>query len=468
MNLSSSPDPLRAKASIPELLALFTQLLAHPLGQPWPWVRGGRRRFYTRVWPPFLTLWYIVWQRLQPDATLAAVVINARAGGADALCAPAKKLSARLRSAATTSFSDARQRLPVRWVRQALENFTHLLRAPVAGLDWHGLTVVVLDGSTLRVRPHGNLAHRFPPVTNQHGAAYWGLVRVVVTFCAHSGLALATRLGPRTASEQALAVPLLLQAAYRLWLGDRNFGVWRIVRAAVQAQSHVLVRLTKVRAHRLLGGPLRAGVDVPVTWTPTRHDQADAGLEREPVAGRVVVRQVRQPGFRPQWLALFTTLTDATLYPAAELVARYGGRWQVEINLRHLKTQMGLEQLEVKSARLVFQSWYAGLLAYNLVRGVMLWAGTVADTPPLNLSFAQTRRLLCEYLRQWPHPSDPEERLARWERLLADVAATRPPRRKKPRPSEPRAIRHVPKIFPPLRGSRAAARRQLHEEFLKS
>jgi hypothetical protein len=468
MNLSSSPEPLRAKVSLPELLALFTQLLAHPLGQPWPWQRGGRRRFYHRVWAPFLTLWYLVWQRLQPDATLAAVVTNARAGGANALCAPGKTLSARLRSAATTSFSDARQRLPGRWVRQALENFTQLLRAPVAGLDWRGLTVVVLDGSTLRVRPHGNLAQRFPPVTNQRGAAYWGLVRVVVTFCAHSGLALETRLGPRTASEQALAVPLLLQAARRLWLGDRNFGVWRIVRAAVQAQSHVLVRLTEVRARRLLREPLRDGLDVPVTWTPTRHDQADAGLAREPVAGRVVVRRVQPPGFRPQWLALFTTLTDAALFPADDLVARYGGRWQVELNLRHLKTQMGLEQLEVKSARLVLQSWYAGLLAYNLVRGVMLWAGTVADTPPLRLSFAQSRRLLCEYLRTWPPPAIPAARLTCWERLLADVAATRPPRRKKPRPSEPRAIRHVPKTFPPLRGSRAAARRQLQEELLKS
>ena len=169
---------------------------------------GRRRRFYTRVWGPCLTHWYIVWQRLQPDATLAAVVSNARAGRADALCAPDKKLSTRLRSLATTSFSDARQRLPVRWVRQALTHFTHLLRAPVVGLAWHGLTVVVRDGSTLRVRPHGNLAKRFPPVTNQLGAAYWGLVRVVVACCAHSGLGagnpFGTAHGQRTSPGRAL------------------------------------------------------------------------------------------------------------------------------------------------------------------------------------------------------------------------------------------------------------------------
>jgi hypothetical protein len=74
---------------------------------------------------------------------------------------------------------------------------------------------------------------------------------VVVGFCASSGLAVGTGLGPETASEQALAVPLILRAAVaRLWVGDRNFGVWRIARAAFQAHGQVLLRLTEARARR--------------------------------------------------------------------------------------------------------------------------------------------------------------------------------------------------------------------------
>jgi len=469
MNSTSSPHGLRASVSVAQLLALFTRLLAHPLGQPWPLASCGRRRFYQRLWSPLITLWYLLWQRLHLDPTLDAVVKDARGGGADALCAPLKKLSARLRSRATTSYSDARQRLPLRWVRQAFTHFTQLLRGGVRGLDWHGLSVVLLDGSTLRVRPHGNLAQRFAPASNQHGPSYWCLIRVVVGFCASSGLALVTGLGSETVSEQALAVPLILRAtAAHLWIGDRNFGVWRIVRAALQAQSHVLVRLTEVRARRLLGRTLSEGVDAPVRWTPTRHDQADAGLERLPVDGRLVGVCLRRPGFRTQWLYLFTTLCDPTLFPVAELVALYGVRWHVELNLRYLKAQMALGQLEVKSARLALKQWYAGLLAYNLIRGVMLWAAATAAVDPLTLSFAQSRRLVRETLRPWQRPGEPAVRQALWEQLLEDVAATRPPRRTKKRPDEPRAKYHVREMFPPLRGPRAAARRQLEEQLMKS
>lgn len=469
MNSSSSPHGLRASVSVPQLLALFTRLLAQPLGQPWPLAPSGRRRFYDRLWSPLITLWYLLWQRLHLDPTLDAVVKDARSGGADALGAPHKKLSARLRSRATASYSDARQRLPLRWVRQAFTHFTHILRAGGPGLDWHGLAVVLLDGSTLRVRPHGNLANRFPPASNQLGPAYWCLIRVVVGFCASSGLALVTGLGPQSASEQALAVPLILRAAAaRLWIGDRNFGVWRIARAAFQAQGHVLLRLTEVRARRLLGRALSDGLDEPVRWTPSRHDQADAGLARLPVDGRLVGVCLRRPGFRTQWLYLFTTLDDATLYPATELVARYGVRWHVELNLRYLKAQMGLGQLEVKSARLAIKQWYAGLLAYNLIRGVMLWSAASAVVAPLTLSFAQSRRLVRETLRAWQRTTEPAVREALWEQLLEDVAATRPPRRQKPRPNEPRRQRAVPVIFPPLRGSRAEARRQLEEQLMKS
>jgi hypothetical protein len=124
--------------------------------------------------------------------------------------------------------------------------------------------------------------------------------------------------------------------------------------------------------------------------------------------------------------------------------------------------------LDVKSARLAIQQWYAGLLTYNLIRGVMLWAGALAGVSPLELSFARARRRISAALEQWQREADPARRAARWQRLLKSVAAARRARRRRPRPSEPRAKRHVRETFPPLRGSRAAARQELAEANLKS
>ena len=454
--------------SVAQVLALFARLLALQPFAPWLTPRA-RRAAYQRAWKPVVTLWYLLWSRLQADATLDAVVKDARGGGADALTPGPRPLSHRLVSRATAGFSKARRRQPLRWVRQAFTHLTGLLRASAPNLLWHDLEVGLIDGSTVRLRPHGNIPQRFAPARNQRGPAYWCLVRVVVVFCARSGLALATGLGPLSVSEQTLAVALVLRGAARMvWVGDRNFGLWRLARAAVQARRHVVVRLTEARARRLLGRALSAGLDAAVRWTPSRQDQSDPGLERQPVDGRLLGIVLQRPGYRTQTLYLFTTLTDAALYPAAELAALYGVRWHVELNLRYLKAQMRLAQLEVKSARLVLQQWYAGLLAYNLIRGVMLWAGATAGVDPLDLSFAQARRLVTAVVREEQRAGRPALRPARWRRLLEDVAAARWPRRDRPRTGEPRAKYHVRETFPPLRGTRAAARLQLALPPLKS
>ena len=94
------------------LLPLFAQLLSlQPLPHPGT---QSKPAFYRRIWCPVVTLWYMIWQRLCPQHTLAAVVADACRGGADALRPGDKPLSARLRSNATTGFCKARARLPRR------------------------------------------------------------------------------------------------------------------------------------------------------------------------------------------------------------------------------------------------------------------------------------------------------------------------------------------------------------------
>ena len=140
-------------------------------------------------------------------------------------------------------------------------------------------------------------------------------------------------------SEQTLAGALLRRgAAGRIWVGDRNFGLRRLARAAVQTQSHLLMRLTERHARSLLGRALIAGLDAAVRWTPSAHDQCDPGLERQPVDGRLLCVAVERPGLRTQTLYLLTSLTEAARYSATDLLARCGVRWHAELNLRYLKT----------------------------------------------------------------------------------------------------------------------------------
>ena len=140
-----------------QLLGFFIRLL--PRRELWKLPGLKNKRFYERLFTPIVTLWYLLFQRLQFDHTLEGVVANAQAGGADSLC---KRLSKKLLSTATVSYNNARQRLPLAFLTQALA----LQARKILGLNpkasWRGLLVSLLDGSTVRMRPFGDIPKPYP------------------------------------------------------------------------------------------------------------------------------------------------------------------------------------------------------------------------------------------------------------------------------------------------------------------
>ena len=454
---------LRTKFSHAQLLRRFHQLL--PAALLMGWLALAPKGFYLRAFTPLITLWYFLFQRLSENHHLSHVVQDARDGGADRLSPKGKRLSQRLTSEATTSFSDARQRLPLEILHKGLRHIAQRVGDAFQTRLWLGHKVALTDGSTLRMRPLGDIAEHFPPHRpgNCKKPPYWCVSRVVGMFCLATGVVLDTAMGQLTTSEQALCSQLLLQA--QSWVDwvlvtDRNFGVYSVARSARQAGAHLLSRMTQARAAkmaRLAGVPLAPGLDVRVTWHPSNHDRCPEGLDRKPVQGRLVVIRVRRAG-RSLTLYLFTTLLDSKKYTPQALAELYGQRWNVELYFRYVKAQMGLGFLECCSAQMARKEWLAGLVAYNFIRYTMAAAAALANLPVQVLSFSRARELLLAWLQRASFRS-PTRRS--WKILLARIAKAQLPKRKKPRPSEPRAIRSFAKDFPKLEGSRADARKNL-------
>jgi hypothetical protein len=456
-----NPPPGQPPFTTAQLLRFFVRLLPHRALLALPALK--ERGFYDRLFTPLVTLWYLLFQRLHHDHSLEAALGDARAGGGDRLN---HKLSRDLVSDSTAAYSDARQRIPEAFLAQALGLQGRQITRLSPTTLWHGRVITLLDGSTVRLRPHRGIAKEFPPQRNQYRQPYWCLMRVVVGFCALSGAALDCALGSLQLSEQVLACRIILAATARsLFVGDRNFGVFRVAQAARQAGQAVLLRMTDRRARKLLGRALRVG-DHAVTGQPTRHDQLQPDCSREPLAGRLLIVRLQRKGFRAQRLCLFTTLPDTAEYPFEELVRLYGRRWHIELNLRYLKAQMNLVQLEAKSAELARKEWLAGLLAYNLIRAAQLCAALQQGCSPLTLSFSSVRRRLETWLRQFGRTR--RQACARWAKTLQQMGRCRLPRRRKPRPNEPRAQRHLRLPYAPLYGSRANARRHLKKYAAKS
>lgn len=467
-NIAASPALRTPRQPAPsrcprELLSVFLQLLPSAELFNLPSLAG--KGFYQRIFCPVLTLWYFIFQRLQADHSLDKVISDVHNGGADVL---RPELSKKLLSTATTSFSNARKRLPLAFLFDVLQLQARRITALDPNALWRGFLVGLLDGTTLRLRSLGDIPNHFPPHGNQSKTpAYWCLMRVVVNFCAFTGAAMDCRLAPSTSSEQELACQIILAQTFRprLFIGDRNFGVFRIAQTALRSGSHALVRMTEGRARKLLKRPLSLG-EHAVRWAHSRHDKLQPGISTDPIPGRLLVVKLQRKGYRSHRLFLFTTLAQSDLYPALELARLYAVRWHIELNLRYLKTQMHMEQLECKSAEMAKKEWVAGLLAYNLIRASMLCAALRAGVPALSLSFSSSCRHMLNWLARWSHNLAHWAR--DWEKLLDLIARARLPKRSKPRPAEPRAQRHLRQSFPPLIGSRADARKKMIDANLKS
>ena len=49
------------------------------------------------------------------------------------------------------------------------------------------------------------------------------------------------------------------------------------------------------------------------------------------------------------WRSQKTPLLDSETYPTLEIVSLYNSRWDVEVNLKHLKSTLGMEVLRGKT-----------------------------------------------------------------------------------------------------------------------
>ncbi len=147
-----------------------------------------------------------------------------------------------------------------------------------------------------------------------------------------------------------------------------------------------VVRLHQCRATDFRRGERRGTGDHIVTWArppqPTWMDDETYARMPESIAVREVHVHVKQPGFRTDSFVVVTTLTDAETYTAEEIGELFRKRWLVELDIRALKSTLGMDVLRCQTPEMVRKEIWATLLAYNLIRQTMLQAALPAGLSP--------------------------------------------------------------------------------------
>jgi hypothetical protein len=312
------------------------------------------------------------------------------------------------------AWCEARARLPLDIYRGlAAEVCDALVTQPGQSAShlWRGHRTFHIDGSTFSMPDTRELRAAFGTPSGQAKGCGFPTAHLLALFSATTGVLLEAIAAPMRSGDliDAPDAHLSLQPGDIL-IGDDMFGGYAHLALLAAQGIHGLfpvhhrriVDFTKGRPH---GG---AGSGLPRSrWIRSlgREDQLVEYAKEGPKApawmpqslydelpDTLVVRELRRtvvrPGLGKITLALTTTLTDPLAYPAADLLELRLRRWDVETDLRHLKTTMGLDVLRCHTEQGVLKELAVFCLVYNLVRAVMLTAAGRQGVPVSRVSFA--------------------------------------------------------------------------------
>jgi hypothetical protein len=350
---------------------------------------------------------------LAPPRTLALLIRQVAHGNCS--CAELARLAGGGFTAA--GYCEARMRLPLAAVeacgRRAYD--AAAARDPGGGRWRGGHRVWLVDGSGLSMPDAPALRKEFGQSGQQKPGCGFPVAHVLGLFDLHTGLVARLTVSPMRTHDVRHAAGLHpAMAAGDVLLGDDAFGTYAHLALLLQADLHGLfpvhhkriVDFAPGRPHTTAEGKdAAAGVtrarwvrslgadDQVVEWfkpkdrPPWVTADAYAALPAS-IAVRETRRTVKLDDGRRVTVTTVCTLLDAAAYPAAAVVGLRQRRWQVEVDLRHLKTTMRMDVLRCRTVAGVNKEVAAFLLVYNLVRAIACAAARRQRVDPARVSFA--------------------------------------------------------------------------------
>jgi len=346
-------------------------------------------KYRKRLYDPIITLWTFIRQVLDSDKSCK----NAVSFVLSILCDSEEELP----SGNTGAYCKARKRLSLGFIMRLFRKTGKTIHQKASdGFLWCNRHVFLVDGSTFSMYDTPENQQEYPQAKNQHEYHGFPVARILGIFCLATGAVIDAAISSLCMSEISLFRMLYSHLnPGDVALGDKLFGSYGDIALlsgrgidSVFRMHHL--RKTDFRKGKRLGS--KGIYDHLVTWKKPRKGT----LHMEPelyaqLPKTMLVREIRYfiniKGFRTKKVTLVTTLLDHHVYTYELLAELYGLRWQVEIDLRHLKTTMHMEHLQSKTPEMVRKEFYVHLLAYNLIRATLWEAGIKHNVHPLRLSY---------------------------------------------------------------------------------
>lgn len=392
-----------------------------------------------------MTLWLFVFQVLSGDHSCQNVVNRFLAW----LSGKKKKLI----STATGGYVQARQRLSLVLIQTLTKKIGSKLHQESLSQDqwsFRGKSVKLVDGTILSMPDSPHNRRCFPKRKNIYG---FPLMRMVGIISFATGALLDFETAPhigKGTGETTLFCKLLQEStaiqSEDVLLMDRLYCCYFIMALCVLKKIVFVIRVAgtmkteNLKVVRKLGKNDRL-LEVKKTKLPNSSpiDRKLLNSLPETIQLREITYQVKVRGFRPKRIILFTTFLDPKVYKKEELVELYYQRWNCELDLRNIKTVLGLNHLRCKTPVMLEKEIWAHMLAYNVVRTTMAQAAILKKLKPRDLSFKGTLQTVNHFRPILEMTENKDQWAHFYETMLQIISLQQIPKR--PGRIEPRAIK---------------------------
>jgi hypothetical protein len=402
-----------------------------------------------RLFPPTETLSMFMAQALSADGSCRQAVDDAAVKRLIAGMTPC--------STNTAAYGKARARLPLAMINTLTRRTGTLVADGVSdGWLWRGRRVLLADGTTVDLPDTEENQAAYPQPASQGNGLGFPKKRLVGLLCLASGALLDAAGGPcegKGSDEQTLFRSLRDQLAEGdVLLGDAYFPTYfllcELLRCGVDGlfeQYGARRRSTDFSLGERLGTR-----DHLITWTKPKRPPWMSPEDYAAVPETLRVREFYAGG-----KIMVTTFLCPKDTPKGVLKALYRRRWQVELDVRNIKTTLGMEQLRCRTPEMAQKELWVYLLAYNLIRLLMAQAALLADQIPRQLSFKHTVQVWISWHQRGGGSYDGVV----MHGLLLLIAQPRVGLR--PGRIEPRQRKRRPKAFPLMTKPRKDAREEV-------
>lgn len=408
-----------------------------------------------RLYPPTVALSMFIKQALEEDRSCQRAVN----GWAAQRVAEGLEVT----SIRTGAYCRARQRLPLELISALTCETGRLLSTQAQQRwNWRGRTVKLVDGTGISMPDTPENQACYPQPSSQAEGVGFPLARLIGILCLSTGGVLAAAIGPHAGKGQGeLGLFRHLLAALSagdVLLADALYCNYFLIATLQMRGVDVLfeqhgARITDFRRGQALGKR-----DHRVSWPkPKVRPEWMTPRQYQAFPDQLIVRELKVDG-----KILVTTLLEPRKASKNELAELYQRRWNIELDLRCIKTTLGMETLSCKSPSMIQKELWVYLLAYNLIRLLMAQAAHDAGVHPRELSFKHTVQIWSAWTSRVLTTPMAVQRSGLF-RLIAQLKVGNRPDR-----IEPRARKRRPKPFPWLKVPRAQARRKIRTHSRRS